>query len=334
MMQPRMKALAFLGGIVILVGVLVAIWQTMPASLEPAPVATNTAKSSALVTSSTEGVVTEVPTSPDGKGKVGITVPGTSTTQDLPFIDLPGRRDGNMCDGGDFICVSKRYRDTLVTNPLMVTGTAVVFEGQISWKLVLGNGDDRQLASGVIHTEPSPEGVPAPFTLRSFFPDSMASANGPATLVLFEVSLKDGQPIHVLRIPMYVNGATSVIKVFAATPAQGEDCKALLPVTIRIPRTALPIEASLQRLLALRPTPERPTDMNSIPEGTKLLSFSLSDEGIATAVFSRELDKDVAGACRVESIRGQITRTLTQFPSVKKVNIIAEGKTADTTLQP
>lgn len=334
MMQPRQRALAFLGGVVVLIGLLVVIWQLMPSTpASVAPVATITPPTQN--TSSSETVVPDGANMPDGKGKPttsnGALV--ASTTQDLPFVDLPGRREGNLCDSGDFICISNTYRNVTVTNPLTVTGTALVFEGRISWKLLLGNGDDRVLASGVIQADHAAQGVPASFTLRSFFPDSMASANGAATLVLFEVSLKDGQPIHTLRVPVRVSGETSTIKVFAAAPATGTDCKQVAPVSIRIPRTSLPIEASLQRLLTLRPTPERPSDINSIPDGTKLLSFSLKD-GIATAVFSRELDNGVAGSCLVQGIREQITRTLLQFPSVQKANIIADGKTVDTTLQP
>lgn len=334
MMQPRTRALAFLGGIVVLVGVLVLIWRAMPTPPVQAPVVTSPTSSSSPLGQGPKGGAVVTSSDPsEGKGLPGTTMAAVSTTQDLPFVDLPGRRTGNICDSGDFICVSDDYRNTAVTNPLMVTGTALVFEGRITWRLFLGNGGDRELASGVIQAERAPEGVPAPFTLRAFFPESMAATNGPGTLVLYEVSLKDGQPLHILRVPVRLSAETSTIKIFAAAPRPGNDCIQVVPVSLRIPRTSLPMEASLQRLLTLRPTTERPEDMNAIPEGTKLLSFSLKD-GVVTAVFSRELDANIGGSCRVTTIREQITRTLMQFPSVKRVDIIAEGKTADTTLQP
>lgn len=333
-MQPRPRALAFFLGTIVLIGVLVVIWRAMPvtAPIHVPPIVTGAPSGSGQNASSSGANMNSV--APDGKGSVpSSTMQTVSTTQDLPFVDIPGRREGNLCDSGDFICVSDDYRNSTITNPLTVTGTALVFEGRVSWRLVLGNGNDRELAAGVVQAERAGEGMPARFTIRSFFPDSMASASGNATLMIYETSLKDGQPIHVLRVPMVLNAQTSNITVFAVAPTQNTECTAVVPVTLRVPRTALPIEASLQRLLALRPTNERPTDVNAIPEGTKLLSLSVKD-GVATAVFSRELDAQVAGSCQVTSIREQITRTLKQFPSVQIVNIITEGKTAATTLQP
>lgn len=335
-MQPRSRALLFLLGTIVLIGALVVIWRAMPvtAPTNIVPIVMNTPSGTNQNASSSGMVNSTNPSAPDGKVGVSSTTMRTvSTTQDLPFVDLPGRREGNLCDSGDFICVSDRYRNLVVSNPLTVTGTALAFEGRISWRLLLGSGNDRELTAGVVQAERAGEGMPAPFTIRSFFPDSMASASGNGTLMLYETSLKDGQPIHVLRIPVILNAQTSNITVFAVAPTQNNDCTAVVPVMLRVPRTSLPIEASLQRLLALRPTAERPTDVNSIPEGTKLLSFALKD-GVATAVFSRELDAQVGGSCQVTSIREQITRTLKQFPSVQSVTIIAEGKTAATTLQP
>jgi hypothetical protein len=332
MMQPRVRALAFLGGLIVLATMLILIWQAMPTAPAQMPMGQFTDPKNPPGASSGMGIATSTAERPDGKGKPPLAL-GASTTQDLPFVDLPGRRDGNLCDSGDFICISDDYRNATLSNPLTVSGTALVYEGRLSWRLLLGNGNDRELASGVVQAERAPDGVPAAFTIRAFAPDSMTAASGVATLVLFEPSLKDGQPIHVLRVPVRVSNETSAITVFSATPKTGDDCKTLAPMTIRVPKTALPVEASLQRLLLLRPTPERPSDLSMIPEGTKLLSFTLKD-GVATAVFSRELDQGIAGSCRVSVIREQISRTLMQFPSIKKVVIIAEGKTEDTTLQP
>ncbi len=333
MMQPRVRALAFLGGLIVLATILILIWQAMPTAPAQMPIGQTTDPTSPPASLGGAGTATSTAEKPDGKGKSTIAVSTGSTTQDLPFVDLPGRRDGNLCDSGDFICISDDYRNTVLSNPLTVSGTALVYEGRLSWRLLLGNGNDRELASGVVQAERAPDGVPAAFSIRAFTPDSMTAANGVATLVLFETSLKDGQPMHVLRVPVRVSNETSAITVFGTTPKTGDDCKTLAPVSIRIPKTALPVEASLQRLLLLRPTPERPSDLSMIPEGTKLLSFVVK-EGVATAVFSRELDHGIAGSCRVSVIREQISRTLMQFPSIKKVVIIAEGKTEDTTLQP
>ena len=55
--------------------------------------------------------------------------------------------------------------------------------------------------------------------------------------------------------------------------------------------------------------------------------------GIATADFSRELRAYGGGSARVHTIREQITRILTQFPSVREVRIAIEGQ-AEGVLKP
>ncbi|MBP7133862.1 GerMN domain-containing protein [Patescibacteria group bacterium] len=338
MMQSRERLGLFLGGLVLVIIVLVAIWSTMPTSPAEAPstattTATGTQPGTMIPATTTTGSVTgSSTTSTDGKDALIAQVRSVSTTQDLPFIDLPGRRDGALCGTGDFICISDEYKDRTVSNPLTVTGTAIVYEGRVNWKLLVGTGSTKELASGVVQAEKSPEGVPSPFSIRAFFPPSMANASGAMTLILSETSLKDGSEIHALRVPVRLTGDTSSITVFTTTSETAKDCTRVQPVTVRIPRTVYPIEASLQRLIELR-TVEGNQDISAIPDGTKLLSLSVKD-GIATAVFSRELDQSIGGSCRVTAIREQIEQTLMQFPQIKKVAIIAEGKTADTTLQP
>ncbi len=338
-MQSRERLGLFLGGLVLVIVVLVAIWNTMPTSPVEAPTTVSTTtngtgtQTGSIASSTTGGVMTASSTgSTDGKDSLITQIQGVSTTQDLPFIDLPGRRDGALCGTGDFICISDEYKDRTISNPLTVSGTAIVYEGRVNWKLVVGTGSTKELASGVVQAEKSPQGVPSPFTIRAFFPPSMANASGAMTLILSETSLKDGSEIHALRVPVRLNGETSSITVFTTTPDTAKDCKRVQPITVRIPRTLYPVEASLQRLVDLR-TVEGNQDMSALPEGTKLLSLSVKD-GVATAVFSRELDQSIGGACRVTAIREQIEQTLMQFPQIKKVAIIAEGKTADTTLQP
>jgi hypothetical protein len=49
--------------------------------------------------------------------------------------------------------------------------------------------------------------------------------------------------------------------------------------------------------------------------------------GVATADFSRELKAYGGGSLRVKLIRGQITQTLKQFPTVRVVRIAIEGQT-------
>lgn len=70
----------------------------------------------------------------------------------------------------------------------------------------------------------------------------------------------------------------------------------------------------------------------SINEGTKLQNIILENE-VVTVDFNEQLDKDVAGSCKVTAIRSQITNTLLQFEEIKGVIISVNGRTEDI-LQP
>ena|SRR3989338_1823535 len=64
----------------------------------------------------------------------------------------------------------------------------------------------------------------------------------------------------------------------------------------------------------------------------KINNFEIK-KGIAYIDFSQELEIGVAGSCRVEAIRSQITETLTQFENVESVVISIENET-EAILQP
>jgi len=64
----------------------------------------------------------------------------------------------------------------------------------------------------------------------------------------------------------------------------------------------------------------------------ELLGLTIED-GTATVNFSREIQAYGGGSARVQAIRDQITRTLTQFESIDEVVIAVEGET-ESVLQP
>ena len=66
-----------------------------------------------------------------------------------------------------------------------------------------------------------------------------------------------------------------------------------------------------------------------IPKKTKLKSVAVKD-GIATVDFSEDLVKNFAGGSTGEEMLvGSIVNTLTEFPEVKSVQILLEGKKID-----
>jgi hypothetical protein len=71
----------------------------------------------------------------------------------------------------------------------------------------------------------------------------------------------------------------------------------------------------------------------SVPTGVKIKSLAVDARGTLTIDFDNGLEKGVAGSCRVGAIRAQIETTLKQFPEVREVVIMVNGRTDDV-LQP
>jgi len=124
--------------------------------------------------------------------------------------------------------------------------------------------------------------------------------------------------------------------------AVGEE---LQPEHRRIPHTRAVGKAALELLLegpqqaglsTALPTPEEvqtyPGRQPDWADRVRLLGLTIED-GVATANFSQEMQAYGGGSARVAMIREQITRTLTQFPTVDEVRIAVEGETAGV-LQP
>ncbi|MDX1613385.1 MAG: GerMN domain-containing protein [Candidatus Promineifilaceae bacterium] len=88
-------------------------------------------------------------------------------------------------------------------------------------------------------------------------------------------------------------------------------------------RTAIPTPEEVQRY------PGRQPDWG---DRVRLRGLTIED-GVATADFSPEMRAYGGGSARVQAIREQITRTLTQFPAIESVRIAVAGET-EGVLQP
>ncbi len=107
------------------------------------------------------------------------------------------------------------------------------------------------------------------------------------------------------------------------------NCEQVVAVSRTIPKTVSVGRASLVALLMGPTASEKAAGFTtSINPGVVLKSLTITS-GVAVANFSSELNKGVAGSCRVQAIRSQITQTLKQFPTVRTVIIAVEGKTID-----
>jgi len=102
----------------------------------------------------------------------------------------------------------------------------------------------------------------------------------------------------------------------------------VFPTERTIQKTETVARAALEELLK-GPTDTEKNDgffITSIPSGVELMNLTVTN-GVAHADFNANLDKGVAGSCRVINIHAQITETLKQFPSITNVVISINGKT-------
>lgn len=249
------------------------------------------------------------------------------TQPSTPSEPVRARPSGMICDDLNFICVDEDVEDSLLTNPFIVSGSGIAFENTINWRLLDGKG--ARLQEGFVTANAPEVGQAGDFEIRDFLIRVPATTTG--TLEVLEYSAKDGEPIHVVRIPVRLPTATMTSRFYMLPPTIGNDCSVVEQVEPTVPRSSLPVETSLRILLANGPIMS--SKRTAIPNGTRLESIKVSG-GVATVVFSPELEDYGGGSCNAGAIRAQIEATLQQFSSVNRVEISVTGKSAAETLQP
>ena len=112
---------------------------------------------------------------------------------------------------------------------------------------------------------------------------------------------------------------------FTIYRAAADGSEKLIPETFTMTDNgkALP-ENALLALVGAKPQSTKFEDV--IPNGTRVLSFSITPEGTALANFSKEIVKNGQGSYNEVMMTGAIVNTLTEFPEVKQVQILVEGK--------
>lgn len=116
-------------------------------------------------------------------------------------------------------------------------------------------------------------------------------------------------------------GATTTVTLYFADPSG----QYLVPVSRDIPRVEGIARATLQELIL---GPESGSDLlPTIPAGTTLRDINIRPDGLAIVDFSKELVTNHKGGTSGEMLTVySIVNTLTQFPTVKKVQLLVEGK--------
>lgn len=129
------------------------------------------------------------------------------------------------------------------------------------------------------------------------------------------------------------SGDKIIVKAFFGNSNQNAECENVVAVNREIQKTVATGRAAIEELLkGLTKNEQNQGYITTINPKTQLNSLTINN-GVANVDFSQELDQGVAGSCRVNAIRAQITETLTQFPTVRQVVISINGK-SDDILQP
>ncbi len=243
----------------------------------------------------------------------------TINAQSITQTSLPG------------IALTKPAKGDTVAFPMIVEGVGRAFENSIVIRVK--NADGSVLASQSTMVDAPDVGLFGRFHAEISYP-TPKSATG--TVEVSEPSAKDGTALNLLAVPIqFPSIETTQVKVYFSNRIQDPDaahCDAVYPVTRTVAKTAALAQAALGELLK-NPSPSESAAgfFSNIPDGTKINSVNIAN-GTATADFSAELDPH-GGSCRVAAIRAEITKTLMQFPTVKKVLISINGK-SEGILQP
>ncbi|MBU3896000.1 GerMN domain-containing protein [Patescibacteria group bacterium] len=127
-----------------------------------------------------------------------------------------------------------------------------------------------------------------------------------------------------------IQGETSVVSVYFLN--EQDDCQPSSFVSRIIPKTQAVARSALEELLKGPTLSEKRMGFStSINELVEIQDLTI-ENGTAKVDFSDELEV-AGGSCRVSAVRGQIVKTLEQFPSVSQVIISINGET-ETILQP
>ncbi|HPN96495.1 MAG TPA: Gmad2 immunoglobulin-like domain-containing protein [Candidatus Moranbacteria bacterium] len=224
----------------------------------------------------------------------------------------------------DNIRVSSPVPNEEIGLPLIIKGEARVFENTFSFRIK--NNDGSVLLENY-GTADSPDiGQFGPFEISVNYPKPKGKQG---TVEVFEYSARDGEEINKVSIPVVFKQVESMtVKVFFENEKDSNPdvCSKVYPFTRRIPKTKAVARAAMDELL-LGPTAEERKEgyFSSINQGVKIKSLGL-ENGVAKVDFDKTFTVGMGGTCRVEAVSGEINSTLKQFPTIKEVIIMAEGK--------
>lgn len=220
-----------------------------------------------------------------------------------------------------------------VSSPLKISGIVrgngwSGFEGQVGI-VKLFNSSSKELAMGILtaNGEWMQQVINFETVLWFDYP-----GGGTGKLVFYnENPSGEAERDKTFELPIKLQKSSSektTFNIYFGYPHDLEQsCDLVFPFKREVPKTQSVAKLALEELL------RGPSDqeiyagyVTSINKGVKVQNLVI-ENGIAKVDFSEELDKNVAGSCRVMAVRSQIEQTLKQFPTVKSVVISINGKT-------
>lgn len=224
-------------------------------------------------------------------------------------------------------------------NPTAVYGTTTAFESTFQWRLVDDAGTE--ISRGIGMAQSPDAGIPGPFSLSVFYDRVPVSSRG--TFEVYESSARDGEPIHVVTIPIVFaftrdRGCSSSVMIAMRDAARDPgvlECDATTRVArtvCGVPTLPLAIHELLKGATAEEAT--RGYESSLVP-GTRDPDISVDASGYRLN-FDQSIQNGVAGSCRVGAIRAQIEDTVLAFDASATramVHILMNGN-ADEVLQP
>ncbi len=210
--------------------------------------------------------------------------------------------------------------------PLIIKGEARVFENTLNWRL--RDSDSSILVEGRAMAAAPDVGEFGAFAVSVLYPEPQGPTG---KLEVFDYSAKDGSEIDLVTVPIRFvlptpfSGETTTVKAYFYVDDQ------LSSVDRIIPKTDSPAAAAIQEILRGPTTDEKNQGFYSNVSSEAQVQKLTIQSGTAQIDFNEKLDS--ATTCRsAQAIVNQITQTLKQFSSVKKVVITVNGKSAQDAL--
>lgn len=254
-------------------------------------------------------------------------------TAEKPLEDCPGKI--NTAN----IIVNFPEKDQIIGQHLVIKGKARVFENQFNW--VIKNAENNEeILTGTAYASAEDMGLYGPYEIDIILTDSVPEK---ILAEVFDYSAKDGAKQDLVSIPLTFNKdlrdsyeiyfsnnkldpQVSCLKVFSVIKSAGVN----LPVPFGEEGLRRNIEALL---MGPGNTDKEEGYFTNIPENVKLNKIEIKDN-YAKLDFSKEMESNVAGSCRVTAIRAQIVKTVLAFDkNIRSVIISVNGKSEDA-LQP